>query len=239
MFSGGGVSLEKALLLFSPASVLDEERVRRAALRVPEVTIPLKAAQKFLDRFSPLELDLINLAGGSSEEFQAQTLARPLVLALMQWGLYQRLMSRTSHRFDWLVGETGDQSVMNLVLERVTLSEFLWQSPALESTETQVGLPKPSVSASKFQIFSLQIDPGESEPVFRELGDPSADRWSLVESCISRLGAERVVTVGPATDFSEGLLKQRRLMEFDLVESVELDPQLHWFWADSRRPQTL
>lgn len=230
--------MEKALLLFSPVTVLHDEKIRRATLRIPEVTVILRTAQSFFDRFSAKEVDLINTAGAPNEDFLAHPHLKLLIASLLQWGLYQRLTQRTSHTFDWILGEGGAHSVMNLVLERQTFSEFLWQSPALEphSSESK-DLPRSLLPEAVFQIFRRAEKEGQT--LYRELGESSTDRWELVESCISKFGAERVVTVGPAVDFSEGLLRQRRLMEFDLVESVELDPQLHWFWSESRSPQPL
>lgn len=223
--------MDKVLLLFSLPSTIEKESVRQSFLRIPEVTVNLRSAQNFLDKFSSLNVDLVNYAGAPSEDFQAIPQVRDLIVSLIQWGLYQRLQARTSLQVDWLVGDArGTQGLMGLVLGRLNFSEFLWNSSVADSNGlgSEFNLPGQTFSNLEFRIYGRSSEEGGR---YKDLSEPSLDRWKLVEKCVSELGARRVVTLGPSTEFSTELMRRRSLLEFDLMELAELDPQLHWLWT--------
>jgi hypothetical protein len=240
--------MAKSVAVFAGRNGLDFWDVRLGTLRIPEVVARVRQAQRILDEIADLpSLDLFCYIASGDDHFQRNIKLKSLAAAIVQVGLFDRF-SRLGRRPNYLLGASNSDPAMMVCSGFLPFELLVRESQALQTLRPLSERP-------------LAPGPGEEAPVLAgislieyqaleaQLVDGGGVEWTQVASgfmdfkkIAAKLQEDYEVTnfinIGPAN----GLLGcgQRpapvAVSGLDLVvlDSIEMDPLLGWFWRDVR-----
>ena len=223
-------------LVFSSASQLDFQDVRANVIRIPEVVNRIREAQSIWDTASQQPLDLTNFIASDDSIFLRQIRMKSFATAVVQVGLLDRYL-RQFELPEFVVGVINGDSPLRVAVGQAGFLELVTESPALganpESGMRLVapgGLPVLSgVQIAEYAIYR-RLTSGTYERVPSEAREMEAMLLDLVD----RFELNRIVSVGPGNALLGRKFGERTAREVHVLESIDLDPMLAWFWTGQR-----
>lgn len=278
-------------VVFAGRNGLDFLELRLGSVRIPEVSLRIREAQRIFDGLDIERIDLLGATVTEDESFFRNIKVKSLLAAIVQVGLYDRLL-KTQRAPDVLVGSSNGDSALLVCAGQMTFEAMVRSSAALKtltpvSKRDETGLAASATSAASGlpSGASLGLLPGFQAPLgatalnsglpsadadrsiarealsvvpslsgvclteFRafmraedggmvEVGQPVMDLKRLMTEVIEHQSVARFINVGPGlavpTAEYELMAEAAGADEVTVIDSIDLDPMLNWFWREMR-----
>ncbi len=228
--------------VFAGRAGLDSANVRNHVLRIPEVSLRVREAQSILDGLGFPRVDLFGSISSDDETFLRNIRMKSLSAAVVQVGLFDRLRKAALGRSpEILVGVVNGDSALATAIGRQSFEEMVRGSAAVDTLRpapslaerlslVTVASPAPllaGVSLAEYEAVALS--PGTRE--FETIQSGQMDLSKLLKALVEGRGVRGFVNIGPV-----GLVPRERwgIEEIEVIDSIELDPMLSWFWKAIR-----
>ncbi len=256
--------------VFAGRNGLDFLELRLGVVRIPEVSLRIRDAQKILDALDVERVDLLGAIITEDEAFFRNIKLKSLLAAIVQVGLYERLL-KTQRSPDILVGTSNGDSALLVCTGQISFEDMVKASSALqtlqpliprESTEPVGQAQLPSSSSAQLlpglqaplhsvapSLTALPSLSGLSLTEFRafmrnedgamvEVGQPVMDLKKLLTEVVEHQTVSRFINVGPGAAINaneyEVIGEAAGADEVTIIDSIDLDPMLNWFWTQMR-----
>lgn len=234
-------------IVFNGPNTLDFQDIRSMVLRIPEVTIRLREAQAIWDTNCDRALDFCNYIGSADELFLSNIQIKSLLTAIVQVGLYDRHLRR--HRSPGFVlgSVTGDSALLTAIGQR-SLAELITQSKAMSDVNLKSSPSNPvTVSTAKASqmtsskelplLFGMELSQYEAFEFKVEQGTyvcldllRNMEMKAIVRHLVEHHEVGSFVNIGPGNALLSRGPQDVWLDHVNLMESIDLDPMLNWFW---------
>ncbi len=213
-------------LIFNGANALDFQEIRANVIRIPEVIHSVREAQGIWDALNPSPFDLTNFIGSDDHDFLSQIKLKNFATAVIQVGLLRRYM-RHHPLPEFLIGTVNGDSPLRVALRQISFVEMVAESEAIPRERlTLVSKDAPllaGVRLAEYAVFQSLEDGG-----YKRLEYETRDVRKMAENLISENRLDHLVFVGP------GVWNQPLSGSVTVSESIELDANLSWFWAQAK-----
>lgn len=279
-------------VVFAGRNGLDFLELRLGTVRIPEVSLRLREAQRILDGLDVERIDLLGAIVTDDESFFRNIKIKSLLAAIVQVGLYDRLL-KSQRAPEVLIGSSNGDSALLVCAGQMTFESMVLQSAAIQTLKPRLQIVQaagsvPASSDVKLSAgqASLPFSPSMNLPIpgmqvplsplpapasqqdhsfqeiaglpslaglslteFRafmksedgsmgELGQPVMDLKKLVGEVVEHQGVTRYINLGPGTAIPANEYEQIAEMtgadEVTIIDSIDLDPMLNWFWKQMR-----
>lgn len=260
-------------VVFAGRNGLDFLELRLGVVRIPEVSLRIREAQKILDGLEVERVDLLGSTITEDESFFRNIKIKSLLAAIVQVGLYERFL-KSQRAPDILIGTSNGDSALLVCAGQMTFEEMVKNSSALQTLQQL--LPRESSDGSTVPTAlppgaPLGLLPGVQAPLappvatsglsilpslaglslteFRafmrnedgimgEVGQPVMDLKKLLTEVVEHQTISRFVNIGPGAAINsseyESIGEAAGADEVTVIDSIDLDPMLNWFWKQMR-----
>lgn len=229
----GGDSMRDALV-FNGASNLDFLEIRTNVVRIPEVVARIREAQAIWDTVSSQPLDLANFISSEDAYFLSNIKLKSFAAAVVQVGLLDRYL-KTHSLAEFMIGAVNGDSPLKVALGQLSFFDMIAESPVLGGVKL-VAVPPlgaagelpvlAGVQLAEFAVFRKGED-GE----YRRLSVDTREVEKMIASLVDDFEVRKIVMVGPGNtllNHASSVIAER---DVQLLESIDLDPMLSWFWS--------
>jgi hypothetical protein len=222
-------------LVFNGVSNLDFQDIRTNVIRIPEVIVRIREAQKIWDTVSSTPLDLANFIGSEDSIFLSNIKLKTFATAVVQVGLLDRYLK--SHQLpEFVVGIVNGDSPLKFAIGQCGFFELIGESAALGGA-TPIRPVHVLPSAGEVPMLS-GVHLAEYAVFQRRASDGGFDRISVEARDLERMLTElveqheiqRLIAVGPGSLSFGKQSAEVAARDIQLLESIDLDPMLSWFW---------
>ncbi len=221
-------------LVFGGANSLDFIDVRLGVIRIPEVSLKLQEAQQIWDRHRDDSFCFHTYLMSDDETFFNNVGLKTLCLSIVQLGLVERYR-RLFRAPDCYIGNVQRDSALLVLCGRQSLAQLIMTSTAMGMPEAaDDGVMQLNGQAlPRYQTFERVIVGDDENEHFMAVHEPELKLATAIEHAIDEKGVTKIVHVGPGQlERSVSLALEPR--EISIVESIDVDPMLGWFWRDMR-----
>lgn len=235
----------KNAVVFCGQGGLDCQELRVGVLRIPEVTLRLREAQQYLDSQGINQIDLMNFICSEDDVFLRDKILRSLSASIVQIGLRDRLL-RSQKQLDFLVGSSSGESALRVCAGRMEFSSLVqnavekWLSAHSAKVIPLVMDSSNSgstVGNGDYQAYSARVDEG-GQIRYTSVREGISDLKQILSLLREEYGITRFISIGPAYLLRPEDVSQFAMDEIEILDSIELDPMLGWFWV-TIRPQSM
>jgi len=233
----------RSILVFGGANALDFADVRLAVLRIPEVSLKIEEAQEIWDRCCDTTFSFHHFLASDDQIFYKNLSLKTLALAVVQLGLYERYR-RLFGAPKVLVGNVKNDSALMVACGLMSFQEMIVTSRACHMVRPMAHLqPVDNILLNgailpQYQAFILDTTGGAAATAMATtIGEPDMDLRKILERTVDDQRAERIIHVGPGL-IDRNLIADLELRELQIVESIDIDPMLNWFWRGLQKEQT-
>jgi hypothetical protein len=225
----------RGALVFNGASNLDFQDIRTNVVRIPEVVQRIREAQAIWDKVSATPLDLANFIGSEDEVFLSHIKLKSFATAVVQVGLLDRYLK--NHKMpEFVVGAINGDSPMKVAMGQMTFFELVSESLAANGSRPRTAQPVASaldlpilagVQLVEYAVFALSPEGGyvRKETDIRELE-------RMIVDLVDQHEVNKLVMVGPGSSVSGKKVLDLTSRDVQVLESIDLDPMLSWFWTN-------
>lgn len=233
----------KTAVVFAGKTGIDFESIRWSSLRIPEVSQVFREAQSVIDQNYLSRPDLSLVMNSDTDQFRKSAELRDLCQALVQLAMYKRF-SKSKGRPDYLIASKGERAILPVVLGEKTLLQLVREFLGEENTNSaedadEARVQKTAEPAADFAATLIKgQDPvsyalyQKSDLTFKEMPLPLQDAWTGIVEVVEYQGVRQVVQIAPHFELEFQKSKDRHMLSFDLIDSVEVDPHLSWFFQN-------
>jgi hypothetical protein len=225
-------------VVFQGLNALDFEEIRASVVRIPEVTRRIMEAQQLWDASEAPHFDLFNFVASEDRVFMSNIRLKSLASAVVQVGLYDRyLRFHKAPRF--FVGNTNGDAAVKVAAGILTFTELVTESPALKQVRPTAPLQiadAPILSGIALTEYgAYEVTKSEKgEAAINELSVDKIDPAKIIATLVEEHEVRGFINVGPGNLLYRPLEDDLRTAEIQVLESVDLDPMLAWFWGGMR-----
>ncbi|MEC9283030.1 MAG: hypothetical protein VX642_09970, partial [Bdellovibrionota bacterium] len=191
----------------------------------------LKEAQTFLDRAIKDAPDLIQFITSDDQVFWSRKRIRQIAVGIVQLGLYERYVKRYGEAAHLLASDKEENPVQ-VLSGKMRLGEYVINLAMREDDKAKVvnmedqALLSKGISMPDFQLFQRDQ---EGYFVLVEEGKKQALN-DLLMKLRDEKNTKQFVNIGPGQSISGSALSELVDKELNIMESIDLDPMLSWFW---------
>lgn len=275
-------------VVFAGRNGLDFLELRLGTVRIPEVSLRIREAQRILDGQESERIDLLGAIVADDESFFRNIKLKSLLSAIVQVGLYDRLL-RSQRPPEVILGAGNGDSALLVCAGQMTFEQMILESQALQTLRPRLVavsanggseksdissqasaapglLPVPGMQAPLEPLPSLVVGEAQSlssfqaqgelpsltglsltefrafsrseDGTFAELGQATMDLKKLISEIVEHQGVLRYINIGPAQTIQP--LEYHQIAdavgadEVTVIDSIDLDPMLNWFWKQMR-----
>lgn len=240
----------KIAVVFNGLSSIEAEETRKNVVRIPEVFAKLRQAQAIIEGSDETEIDLTQYVNSDNSLFGGDLQLKTLVASVVQIGLYDRYFKLFGCP-DYLVGQISGYSALRVAAGQLSFESFVLQSLGYQnlkrgplsvvSEETFLaGVPRSEYGVFEKlpeiqSLFGLnttrQAKAFESSSAFASTPvTTSKSLDDVMMTLVEELRIEKLISVGPgALQLNQDQIDWS-LRELQILESIDLDPLLTWFW---------
>lgn len=226
-------------VVFQGLNALDFEGIRTNVVRIPEVTKRILEAQLSWDQNEAQSFDFFNFIASEDKVFLGNIRLKSLAAAIVQVGLYDRYLKHYPQP-DIFVGNSNGDSAMLVATGQISFSEMVsssqalrWNRPTVPSFFAQPTPLLAGISLTQYGgIRRTRLPSGEMK--WEELELDRIDPIKIISTLVNDVGVRRFINLGPGNLLYPHLEGDLRTAEIQVLESIELDPMLSWFWQEHR-----
>jgi len=232
----------KSVLVFGDANALDFAEVRLAVLRIPEVSLRIEEAQEAWDSFCGSDFSFHHFLASDDQVFYKNLSLKTLALAIVQLGLFDRFR-RLFCAPKIMVGNVKNDSALMVATGLMNFSELVTSSRACHMVRPMAHLqPVENIMLNgpilpQYQAF-VRADgaagAAETSPLATSIGEPDMDLRKVLEKVVDDERLDRIIHIGPGL-IDRALIAGLEPREVQIVESIDVDPMLSWFWSDLQK----
>lgn len=146
-------------VVFAGRNGLDFLELRLGSVRIPEVSLRIREAQRIFDGLDIERIDLLSATTTEDDSFFRNIKIKSLLAAIVQVGLYDRLL-KTQRAPDVLVGSSNGDSALLVCARQMTFEEMIRGSAALKTLPSLA--PRDEASALSSNGSQSGSSPGSS-----------------------------------------------------------------------------
>ena len=216
-------------VIFSPNNALDFQDVRSNVIRIPEVSLRLSEVEDMWGQLGLAEMNIHNYFLSDDAVFLKNIKLKKIAATIVQLGLYDRYLKKFGMpRF--ILGSQGDLSALKIVIGKQTLNNMLFEAYTKEEDAKILEMPQlKGVKLVNGLVFSVESDEPSQSTVFRSLNLEVADYGKLILHLIEECSVRKIINIGPGHSFHKDV-PQLSLCDTQVLDSIDLDPMLNWFW---------
>ncbi len=226
------------ILVFGGNNSLDFAEVRFNVLRIPEVSMRLEEAQRIWDKISGASFSFQHFLNSEDHAFFNNINLKTLTLAVVQVGLYDRYV-KNFRQPQIIVGNVENESAALVAAGKISLTELVERSQACGLTRPMAPLFVASDdlilnghSLPRFQAFKQQKEGNKVTYVAQS--EPRMNLQEILDRQVESFDVRKIIHVGPGM-LEKSAVQNFEMRELQILESIDLDPMLGWFWSASRR----
>ena len=247
--------MAKSVAVFAGRNGLDFWDVRLGVLRIPEVLGRLREAQRVLDETPDIaKVDLFCYVASGDEYFQRNIKLKSLAASIVQVALYDRF-AKLGRRPHFMLGVSNSDPAMMVCAGARTFDSMVRESPALDTlrlaTERPIEIVRAAAEAapvlsgiSLVEYEALEAQPLEGAPegsgqiAWMPIASGFMDFKKIAAKLQEEHEATQFISIGPANTLlgcgqrppTTGVSG----LDLTVLDSIEMDPMLGWFWRDVR-----
>jgi len=231
----------KEAVVFGGQNSLDFFDVRNSVVRIPEVSIKLEEAQKIWDEQCKTSFSFQHFLTCEENQFFNNIHLKSLSLAIVQLGLLDRY-KRLFRNPQYLIGSINNDSAMLVATGTITFQELISQSQACAMVRPLAPLQLAPTAQNtilngrqlpKYQAFKL------GEEKFMEAGQSYLSLINTIRQLTDHEGIQKVIHIGPGAIEKTQIANAFDSRDLQIVESIDVDPMLGWFWSNLRKQALL
>ncbi len=230
----------KEALVFGGANSLDFIDVRLGVLRIPEVSLKLQEAQQIWDRHYNHDsfahsFSFHTFLASDDSTFFNNIVLKKLCLSIVQIALADRYR-RHFRSPECYIGNIQNDSALTVVCGRQSLAQFIMANSGVElpNDDEMSNLALLNGQAlPRYQTFQREIVDTEDNEHFIPVCDPEMKLLAAIEHAIDEKDVRKLIHVGPG-QLERFIVEALEPRELQIVESIDVDPMLGWFWRDMR-----
>lgn len=220
-------------LVFNGASNLDFQDIRTNVIRIPEVVMRIREAQSIWDKVSPTPLDLANFIGSEDDVFLSHIKLKSFATAVVQVGLLDRYLK--NHKMpEFVVGAINGDSPMRVAMGQITFFELVSESAATNSPRPRVpvanALDLPILAGVQLVEYAVFARGPEGDFIRQPTEVREVER--MIVDLVDQHEVGKLVMVGPGSSVSGKKVLDLTSRDVQVLESIDLDPMLSWFWSN-------
>lgn len=227
------------VIVFGGNNSLDFAEVRFNVLRIPEVSLKINEAQNIWDKVSSASFSFQHFLNSEDNSFFNNINLKSLTLAVVQLGLYDRYV-KNFRQPQVIVGDVENESAALVAASKMTLREMIERSQAccvmrpmaplyIATTENLV---LKGHNLSRFQAYRKR-DEGAAL-TYTTVSEPCMNLAEVIERAVDSGSVGKIIHVGPGM-LDKSALQNVEMRDIQILESIDLDPMLGWFWSGARR----
>jgi hypothetical protein len=222
-------------IVFNKISNLDFQDIRTNVIRIPEVVARVREAQKIWDTLSGTPLDLANFIGSEDAIFLGNIKLKAFASAVVQAGLFDRYLKNHAAP-EFLVGVVNGDSALKYAAGSQNFFDLVAESPAVSNVvpaRAPSALPGDIPMLSGVHLAEYAVFQRTAEGTYQRLELDARELDTMILDLVDRHGICRLVSVGPGNTLGKRAhdLASR---DVQVLESIDLDPMLSWFWQNLR-----
>lgn len=128
------INAQSTGVVFAGRNGLDFLELRLGAVRIPEVSLRIREAQRLLDGMEAERIDLLGATVSEDESFFRNIKVKSLLAAIVQVGLYDRLV-KSQRAPDVLIGNSNGDSALLVCAGQMTFEQMITSSSALQTLQ--------------------------------------------------------------------------------------------------------
>jgi hypothetical protein len=224
-------------LVFNGASNLDFQEIRTNVVRIPEVVQRIREAQEIWDKVSMIPLDLANFIGSEDDVFLSHIKLKSFATAVVQVGLLDRYL-KTHKMPEYVLGAINGDSPMKVAIGLMTFFELVSESAACSTSRHQQKQPVTNaldlpilagVQLAEHAVFLRNV-----EGVYERQASEFREVERMLVELVDSHDVTKLVMVGPGNSISGKKILDLTARDIQVLESIDLDPMLSWFWSNLR-----
>jgi hypothetical protein len=225
----------KDAVLFNGPNSLDRQDLREKVIRIPEVIRGLRRAQEIWDASEYPAFDLANFLASEDKIFLGNIRLKTLAAAVVQIGLYERYV-KNFRAPEFLIGNTNGDSALKVVAGLMSFDDMLATANSFRMLRSSPQIPftdaplLAGVSLTEYGLARSQAEGG-----YEVVEDHQMDVEKLIFNLAEKRQVRKIVNIGPGGQLMQPSLERLSLSEVQVIESIDMDPLLNWFWNDPRK----
>ena len=147
--------------VFAGRNGLDFLELRLGTVRIPEVSLRIREAQRILDGQEVNRIDLLGAIVADDDSFFRNIKLKSLLSSIVQVGLYDRLL-RSQRAPEVLLGAANGDAALMVCAGQMTFEQMVLQSPAIQTLQPRlVAVPGQAAgSGEKTEATQTPVDSG-------------------------------------------------------------------------------
>ena len=224
----------KDAVLFNGPNSLDFQDVRNNVIRIPEVVHRLRQAQEIWDASGYPVFDLANFAGSEDRIFLGNIRLKSLAAAVIQVGLYDRYL-KTYQQPSFVIGNSNGDSAIKVVAGLMSFEDLIVKSNAFRivRTNTTIHLTEAPLLAG-ISLTEYGVLKKNAEGKYEELNLKNMEVEKIISYLIDDEEVKKLINVGPGNVLMKNSSQLLSLRDVQVLESIDIDPLLSWFWSGFR-----
>lgn len=225
----------KSVVVFAGRNGVDFSEVRTSVLRIPEVSIKIRQAQKAIDQMGLEQIDLLAIANSEDAVLSKNPSVKIILSSLVQFALFERSL-RSQRKPSYLMGSTNEPSVLDLI-KGDSITTFVQKALATEAQlisddDSSVNVIQLNAEATEdLSVLEVNItETGALKSVNEVLKGSEAKK--LFTELIEKMNVTKFVNIGPSNALASS--NDESLESVTVIDSIEADPILNWFWQGLR-----
>jgi hypothetical protein len=224
-------------LVFNGASNLDFQDIRTNVIRIPEVVVRIREAQAIWDTLGTTPLDLANFIASEDSVFLSHIKLKSFATAVVQVGLLDRYL-KTHKLSEFVIGAVNGDSPLQVALGKMTFLEMVAESSAITGSGTRNATPPagavdlPILSGVQLVEFGVFRRDENGEYVRERVETREVEK--MIVDLVDVHDVRKLVMVGPGNSIFGKKILDLTSRDVQVLESIDLDPMLSWFWSHLR-----
>lgn len=227
-------------IVFNGPSALDFQDIRTHVIRIPEVISRLRQAQEIWDRSGFPEFDLANFIASEDRIFLGNIRLKSLAAAVVQVGLYDRYIKH--HRTPaFIIGNFNGDSAMKVVAGMISFEELVMQSNAfrvnkpIQTIQLADAPLLAGISLTEYGILKKTVK--DDKETFEKVEEASMEIDKIIDLLVDEYEVKKFINIGPGNTLLQKSPADFSLRDVQVLESIDLDPLLSWFWSNLKEAQ--
>jgi hypothetical protein len=226
-------------LVFNGASNLDFQDIRSNVIRIPEVVIRIREAQEIWDTLAGTSLDLANFVASEDLVFLSNIKLKGFATAVVQVGLLDRYL-KTHKLPEFVLGAVNGDSPLQVALGKKTFIDMVAQSPALGGAAVRPLAPTGGTGGGDLpvlagvQLAEYGIYQRGEDGAYKPVKSDSLEAERMIVELVDEHEVRKLVMVGPGNCIFGRRIMDLTARDVQVLESIDLDPMLSWFWSNLR-----
>lgn len=230
----------KNAVVFAGRNGLDFSELRMGVLRIPEVTLRIREAQRILDTTDLPKIDLFNVVMSDDECFFRNIKLKSLLASIVQVGLFDRYV-KNQRRPDYMVGNSNGDAAMMVAAGLMSFEQMVRSSQALDTLKPSEKIVSLVVEAAPLlaglsltEFRALQAVQTENGLAYQPINQSAMEIGKSVGTLHTEQNVRRFINIGPAPAIRRPEFDAIGGEDIESIDSIELDPMLGWFWSSIR-----